>query len=941
MPVKLIIIDNTLESQTREVSSVNLAEAVKQAYPVFHDGLYLYENCVSDETDITPMDAQGVGLIVSRTEGTYYLVNQPQAPALLLGALVLGAVAVATFLLLPKVPDISQRNIQSDSPNNSLSSRTNRARPNARIPDIFGTVRSTPDLISKPYTVFDNHQEIELGYYCVGRGSYFVPTDEVRDGTTPIVGIPGTSVFVYGPNSSPNTGEAAQVSTGVPINERVYTVYDNDAINGQELRAPNSATVSGAAAQFIFPNIIQFSGTSGIDDDFSAGDVVTISGASVSTTQQGTTNAYTATCSASGTVDIGTSPPYVVGTEVTLSNVQYTDSNGNIIDLSGTYPITSVSNNELTLGSLTPAWQELSSFTNSTTNAKPITVSSATTQTSSTLGGTYTVASSSQNQLLLSNPASVNTAWSLLSSGSVSARPTIRAQADKWVGPFIVGGQGTTKLIVNLVALNGLFKDDGETQFQENVTCTIEATPVDISGTPTGSTVTQTVTVLGSSTERSTRGATATVPVPSSNYVSVRVKRTSPTDSNFEGSVVDEIKWRNLYALSDPGDIHFGNVTTVQTRSVGNPVSLSLKERRLNLLVTRLINERQTDGTFTENVATNNAADIFMAAALDPFIGNRRIEELDVEDLYAAHQEVVDYFGTDHAGEFNYTFDKLNLSYQETAAIIAQAIFSSAYRRDNKISIFPELEVSVSSLLFNHRNKLPGTEQRSVSFGIENDYDGVIVSYVEPEEDAVTTVTVPPNTQIVNPLEIETLGVRTHIQAYFIAWRAYNKLLYQHISTSFTATNEVDLLNLKQAVLCTDNTRQEVNAGDVLNVDGLDVQLSQKHSGETGDTGTLYVQLSNATVQAINCTVVNENTVRLASAPSLPLVTGTDMYTRTLYRLAFTDTEYDTMRFLIAEKEPNGDMTTDVVFTNYDSRFYEKDKDYADGVIDLNLVTLP
>jgi hypothetical protein len=100
----------------------------------------------------------------------------------------------ATLLLMPKVP--SMDNQQAQSPNNGLAARSNRSRPNGRVPDIFGQVRSIPDLIGLPYRVYEEHRELEIAYMCIGHGAYDVT--DMRDGDTLLSEIPLASAAVYG-----------------------------------------------------------------------------------------------------------------------------------------------------------------------------------------------------------------------------------------------------------------------------------------------------------------------------------------------------------------------------------------------------------------------------------------------------------------------------------------------------------------------------------------------------------------------------------------------------------------------------------------------------------------------------------------------------------------------------------------------------------------------
>ncbi|SUX92011.1 Uncharacterised protein [Bordetella trematum] len=207
------------------------------------------------------------------------------------------------------------------------------------------------------------------------------------------------------------------------------------------------------------------------------------------------------------------------------------------------------------------------------------------------------------------------------------------------------------------------------------------------------------------------------------------------------GQVIDEVKWRDLYACTEVEERHFGDVTTVQAVTFATDGALAVKERKLNMLVTRKLPVRLSDGSFSADLRpTTNVADILAAVCLDPKIGNRPPTQVDFDNFYQTAQEIRDYFGVDVA-RFDYTIDKEGLSFEEIVSMIADAVFCNAYRRGSVIRLFFEREEEDSVLLFNHRNKLPGSEQRTDSFAPE--YDGIEYQWIDPETDALTTLHLP------------------------------------------------------------------------------------------------------------------------------------------------------------------------------------------------------
>ena len=208
--------------------------------------LHIFHGQPSQATDVTPKTEADIEAL-SEMEGPFYAIEMPGDPgtALLIGAVIVGSIAVGVGLALltqPPVPTQRSSNFPQPSPNNELSQRENRPRIGQRIEDIFGTVRSTPSLLTVPFKIFENNVEKEIAYMCIGKGEYDV--SDVRDGDTLISNIDGASVEIYEPYTSPNGGYPIQ-TIGDPIGREVVSVQRTAAINGQTAESPNSAEVVG------------------------------------------------------------------------------------------------------------------------------------------------------------------------------------------------------------------------------------------------------------------------------------------------------------------------------------------------------------------------------------------------------------------------------------------------------------------------------------------------------------------------------------------------------------------------------------------------------------------------------------------------------------------------------------------------------------------------
>jgi hypothetical protein len=960
----------------------------------------IYLKDVSKLSDVTPTDPAGVKRL-GELEGPFYVVNfagDPVTALIVFSALVF--VAAYVFIPKPVIPNIG-RNQSPGSPNNDLSDRSNRARPNARIPDIFGTVRSTPDLIAEPYRIYENNVEVEYSYMCIGRGSY--DKEDVRDGDTLCRNIPGNTVQFFEPFTSPNSGDAPSLVVGQQRDIPVLRTKRSNSVNGQVLRPPNITTFTAVQnVRFVYPNIIELTPGSPLKftEAFVPGDVVAVSNAAI---VSGVPLTETLDCRATF-VDlyqnhIGDSSPYryectggallfgisqsdvvnglfAPGATIIITQLSYQPGhNFGVpgIDISGTYEIESVEQTEYSSGDdgliekgwgvpmyvivklvspelVNADWEDLEfggdaqdKRTQAGIFKLQIAHAGSAVDYDADLADTYTVVSVTDNQIVLDDPESVNADWGLLdANGGASPylSPVIESTAaGRWVGPFIMTDAEMAKVFCNFVASNGLYKDDGTDQFAETVSIEVEVTPVDATDTQIDDAELFFIELVGSANLKEQVASTLTAQFSSFfGRCSVRARRTSQHDEEFEGQVVDEVRWKDLYSVSPISQFDFGNVTTVQAVTFATASALAVKDRRLNMQVTRRVPPRISGNIFDDAnpVGTNRADAIFVAICRDRYIGNRAIEEIGVDSIFDTVQEIEDYFGTTQATEFSFTFDSSSMSFEEMLAILGQAIFSIVYRRGNVIQLSFERTQDTSVLLFNHRNKRPRTEKRTIEWGFAEENDGIELTYVNPSDDTVITVFLPEGVVTTNPRKINTVGVRQHLQAYFLVWRAWNRLRFQRIALEFEALAEAQILLRNDRILVTDGTRQEKQEGQVVAVDGLNLTLSQPVDFSLYTSYTIFLQLYDGNVESFGVTAgATPNEVVIDGAPSLPLVTADDRFVKTLYTVVGAE-ELGQRAFLVTERTAAVALVSTIRAINYDPRYYANDSDFINELITEN-----
>lgn len=843
------------------------------------DSVRLYHGNLLDE--VTPKTPQDVDKVM-RLHGRIYAVVKPMGLEPWVVSLIVSVVAsVAVAFLMPMPAIANQSANQPPSPNNALAARTNKQRLGGRIPDIYGTVYSVPDLLAVTYSVYIDHKEVEYSYMCVGRGRYDVK--EALDDTTPINQVFGSGVLVYNPDTNLNDEPAFVFGEQFNPSQAEFARFAAKrytSVNGQVLIAPD-AYLKDSNIIFRNPNIVEADDNISLTDRYKVGDTLLIEGADNLKSANGITE----------------------GVEPETTEVLYT------------------------------------------------------------LNGQYVIESVTEKQLTLSNPSAVNADWSKLTSNvdfTVKSDKVVMSSdvVPLWQGYHYTDLKDHDGAYVNIVAQALYQTGKNGDWIGLRLYGEIESEIVDNSNNPiAGTQHTQTFSIQspnadkygwknsGGGYDENTRytkddkvraSAAITVKIENPNFtkgkrIRFRIARKSNIVTTNVGSVVDEIRIKDFYGyhVMTAADMPKG-VTTVYSKTLATEGALSLKERKLRLLVQRYV----TDATSGLPKLSNRADDILRDIATDPKIGNLQLTQVDISQIKAEIDAQIAYFGTDKCSEFCGTFDDNNLSAEETMQIVAKAVFSQAKRQGNKIMLDFERKVPASVAVFNSHNILPDTFTAPQSLGIANDYDGVKIEYTDPIDDAVITMSYP-NDAIVNPHEDKLIGVRNKTQAHMHMMRMYNKDRHAYKSCEFVAGDESNIVVRTNRITVADQLRADVQQGSVDSIETIGGDIVMHVYGEVNIDPlvphTMFIQTINNGVESIAVTARDSTSVKLARLPSGE-ISGTDKAVQAVYQIvAETDDNRDA--YLVAQKDPSEGMTNKLLCTNYDDRYYQNDSDFTNGLI--------
>jgi hypothetical protein len=210
-------------------------------------GIRLFRNCLKKENQI---DLLTVPKIIVQKDDLFiaYVGAADPITASILGAVLIGAVvglsttaaigiaigvmviagAVVGSLLL-KVPEVKSPEVSSDNSaaqTGTLGIPQNRARLGSRIPEIFGYVRTWPDLITNPIDIYSGKRYTLAIDYCLGIGDYEI--GQPCFGDVPTSKFPGTTITVFKPGDVPFPQGVMKVTTegdGIQLKKGIWTAW--------------------------------------------------------------------------------------------------------------------------------------------------------------------------------------------------------------------------------------------------------------------------------------------------------------------------------------------------------------------------------------------------------------------------------------------------------------------------------------------------------------------------------------------------------------------------------------------------------------------------------------------------------------------------------------------------------------------------------------------
>ena len=542
--------------------------------------------------------------------------------------------------------------------------------------------------------------------------------------------------------------------------------------------------------------------------------------------------------------------------------------------------------------------------------------------------GSYTVTYVDEFELRVAVTGSILTEWQKLPSGFT----TLTAGDDVWVAPedtytksltdwyYMTRGE-VDRVLVNAAGANGLYKYNGS-YGRTSVTVELQYQMVDAQRNPIGGIMTVQGRITGNSTDYT--GVSIYGQLPTASRFRARMRRITNFDYNYDGTVSDEITFTNLYGQSLDTTPHYGNRTTVHCARKQTPRAASIDNPELRMIATEMCYKYLGNGVFDTVMTPNTqAVQTLIRLARDPAVGNLELTTANMDKLLAVQEEIESYFGSELAGQFCYTFDDYDTTMQDIVQTIAEAVFCTAYRKGADIMLRFDRPVAGPEMVFTHRSKTTGTEKWTRTFNDSTTYDSLSFSYIDPDTNVQETIYIPEELGA-NTEEYESKGVRNYQQAYWLAWRRYQRNALSKVVVEFEATEEGALATPGGVISVVKGSRIAPQDGYVVAVNGLTLTLSQPVTFTPGDDHSIILKKRDGSVQSISVIKgSHDREVIMLSAPEEAIYTGNSAL-KTEFSFG-NEARHNAQKIVVSSIDPGDDRTVKITGYNYDDGFYKYD----------------
>lgn len=412
------------------------------------------------------------------------------------------------------------------------------------------------------------------------------------------------------------------------------------------------------------------------------------------------------------------------------------------------------------------------------------------------------------------------------------------------------------------------------------------------------------------------------LPLAGEGRYAVEIKR---TNTSSDHSIM---KIEMIHIVRQRINVTYPNDTIVTITVQATEQATSSRDRKYNALINRHvisynISTQAVDYTLR---ASRKFADIAIFNWL--VIGGQPETTIDIYGLYEiqARIDAID----ERLGYCDYTFDDEDVSLGSRMETICDAACVSVYWDDGVLSFTLDEKRDKPVTVFNRTNTKSDGYSLTYDMSLPGDYDGVEIQYRNPttnKQDYIRYRVRNGGVELGQPVKakkFEKLYIRNAFQADYRARRECLRLIYSRMNSAITALADGEWVNVGDMVQIPDAYDINQQSGYIISRTGNKFETSERinFSGEMFVVVTDY--LGNPSARYAATPIADTAFGFIASVPNIQIniFDGYDVQSPSRYYIA-TTTEMNSTLWVITEKKPNSDGTTELKLAEYSDLIYQ------------------
>lgn len=416
-------------------------------------------------------------------------------------------------------------------------------------------------------------------------------------------------------------------------------------------------------------------------------------------------------------------------------------------------------------------------------------------------------------------------------------------------------------------------------------------------------------------------GYTERITTPTKDKYQVRIRRRGAKSTST--NVRDEVQWYGLRSVLDYPD-SYANWTTMTVRIKGLGQIASNSENQVNIVATRKLPVLQSNGTWSEPVATNQ-----ITSAVKYIAQTVGYDDTNMD---------IDSFIAMQSGTWTPRGEVINFVFDETVAKSAIDVCLAAGMAEQTIEdgVLTPVREGIRTAYeqsYSGQNTLDGIT-RIFSAVRPDDNDGVEVEYSDENDlwATKTLVCLPPNSQGIKLFKLKLDGVTNKTNAWRIGMREALRAYYTRWNYEFTSELDALISRYGGYVALSYDMPGLSQSAIVLGIEKNGAK-SIIHSSEileftSGKTHYFAIRRDDGSVFGPHvATMIDDFTI---SAGNVSLSEFSNFSAnKEPYHLLFGPADTFVLPSLIASISPDGSQSVKVTAKNYDARIYANDNGTA------------